>query len=474
MHRLHALPAALALVAALLLAPARAGRFWVITDIHVSEDYAVGSSPPTFCTKHVFGTGDAGQFGTFNCDSPYTSLLTSALDFVAASSARLRRCHATWALFLGDSPTLYAEHPAHAETDEMIQRGVDHVASLLEERVVRGAGVRVYPALGNHDRHPSTAVPPPETPQGAQYLRRMAGAWRRLGLSEESIESVLHGGYYTELVEDRVRLVVVNTNYWASSNPWALNTTGTSDFVFSGDLGGQWAWLRRVLAEARKAGERVVLAGHIPPGINVLNRKAYYVPSAELEYARVAEEFADVLAIALFGHLHRDCVHLVRRDAGAGPVVGSAVVVPSLSPRMASTPPGSGQTEGKHPAVRLFSYKSHGRRGLRVTDWTQYWANLTEGNARGSLAWGPSYSAAKEYGLRRFAASDMERFVQGLTTSREQWCRFERHWFVERWWPQCDLQCRARALCSFLYASDSGYKGCLTNATAPSYVCDRD
>eukprot|EP00727_Mastigamoeba_balamuthi_P002834 m51a1_g12548 hypothetical protein (81) ;mRNA; r:3490-3866 len=77
------------------------------------------------------------------------------------------------------------------------------------------------------------------------------------------------------------------------------------------------------------------------------------------------------------------------------------------------------------------------------------------------------------YGLQGLETEDLEGFVEGLAASREQWCRFERHWFVERWWPQCGLQCRARALCSFLYASAAGYKHCIGTVQPPAYVCDR-
>lgn len=72
--------------------------FWALTDVHISDDYVAGSAPKTFCTS---GSGSAGKFGTFNCDSPQPTLVASAFEFMKQNPA-------DGVFWLGDSPTQFA------------------------------------------------------------------------------------------------------------------------------------------------------------------------------------------------------------------------------------------------------------------------------------------------------------------------------------------------------------------------------
>ena len=55
----------------------------------------------------------------------------------------------------------------------------------------------------------------------------LADSWiNTLGLPNDTRESILRGGFYTTLVRPGLRLISLNTNYYASDNYWLfINST---------------------------------------------------------------------------------------------------------------------------------------------------------------------------------------------------------------------------------------------------------
>ncbi len=139
------------------LAAEEKGRFLVLTDVHIADDYVVGSAPKTFCTA---GTGKAGEHGYYNCDTPEATFLSS-LRFSQSVGPY------EFVLWLGDSPTKYLEHPQHNQTTAHVMENVRRVAEHIRARGLRpaenglgggGAGIVVRPDVSRMSRADRAAL----------------------------------------------------------------------------------------------------------------------------------------------------------------------------------------------------------------------------------------------------------------------------------------------------------------------------
>ena len=219
------------------------GRFIHLTDTHLLRAYGKGTDPKKNCIAGK-STGDAGEFGDYNCDTVW-----AVRNFTEETLKHRQK--PDFILYTGDHTALKDPNQSIADTEWYI----NDVANLLREvRAAYGPEVRVFPMLGNHDSFPFYQFPE----KGPFYVYEAAAAAWKDFLQPESLETVRIGGYYTELIEPGLRLVVVNTAMYFDGN-WVIPQWRV-------DPGGQFAWLRGVLQKAKDAGELVFIAAHIPPG----------------------------------------------------------------------------------------------------------------------------------------------------------------------------------------------------------------
>ena len=68
----------------------------------------------------------------------------------------------------------------------------------------------------------------------------------------------------------------------------------------------QQKWMEETLAMAAEKGEKVIIIGHIPPGIadTIKSYGDFYVP--------VVAKYRDIIVGQLFGHTHEDQFEVVR------------------------------------------------------------------------------------------------------------------------------------------------------------------
>ena len=218
------------------------GRFVHLTDTHLLRAYGAGTDPAKNCIAGA-SSGRAGAFGDYKCDSP-------ALVQNLTAEALKRGARPDFVLYGGDHVALKDPHASIADTVWFLR----DIARLLRDVQAALGGVRVFPMLGNHDTFPFYQFPE----KGPFYIYEAAAdAWKDL-LQPASLATVRAGGYYTELVEPGLRLVVVNTAMYFCGN-WMFSQRRV-------DPGRQLAWLRGVLQSARDNHERVFLAAHVPPG----------------------------------------------------------------------------------------------------------------------------------------------------------------------------------------------------------------
>jgi len=417
-------------------------QFVVLTDIHIADDYVVGSEPETFCTE---GKGKAGVYGYYNCDTPEKTLLSSLhfskqidpLDFV---------------VWLGDSPTKYAEHPQHNQTTEHIMQNVAHVCDLLSETF---PNVSIFPSLGNHDHNPDNGFGPDEH----DFLQQIAKLWSRW-LPEEALETVRIGGYYVLPAPhvEGLKIISLNTLYWSTTNPWMGNVTG--------DVTGQFMWFEKQLHIARASGEKVVVIGHVPPIFEIAFNQ--WRPDYYDMFTDILSTYPDVVVAGLFGHMHQDLFGVVAPVSNPNNLLTPAMVIPGVTPRASALHPTLGDLPGKNPAVRVYSYDSTG-----LLDYTQYYANIEKANAEQKPPeWLVDYSFKQEYGVSDFSVKTFNSLAKRLINNEEDWCKFYSHFFVRNYHASqvtVDL-IRRPVACSTLYTTEPEFLACVASAM-PSVKC---
>lgn len=155
-------------------------------------------------------------------------------------------------------------------------------------------GIPVYPVIGNHESQPMNMFPPNEVPPefSTQWLfEYMANEWSKW-LPEDDLETVRTGGYYTMLIHPGLRLIAVNNNDCTIYNWWLLYEPSF--------LRGQLQWIHDTLLKAEKAGEKVHIIGHQPPGDGTCFR-VY-----GREYNRIVDRFWNTISGQFVGHTHAD------------------------------------------------------------------------------------------------------------------------------------------------------------------------
>ena len=141
------------LLATLLLNPCSAGTFWHLSDLHLDYQYVTGGNLSSWChaplqTPSSQHPAAAGPDGDYNCDSPY-SLVMSALQAMVRLQPR-----PDFIVWTGDSAPHWSS--PHPPDQEYIFNVTKAVFSRLDQLF---PGVPVVPALGNHDSSPPDQFP---------------------------------------------------------------------------------------------------------------------------------------------------------------------------------------------------------------------------------------------------------------------------------------------------------------------------
>ena len=176
------------------------------------------------------------------------------------------------------------------------------------------------------------------------------------------------------------------------------------------------AWLRSQLAEARAAGQKVWVMGHIPPGIDAYSSLKSLAdpcggdsPVSSDALAQALTESSDVIALALFGHTHMDEIHLLEPEAaaqpsstGAAPVQGhmpgpvAVKLVPSISP-----------IDGNNPS---FTVAQVNPTTAELVDYRV----IAAADSSGTGAWSEEYDYAKSYHQPAFNAAAVSQLTSAF------------------------------------------------------------
>lgn len=292
------------------------GRFLHITDIHLDRNYKEGSSVVSTCHRNSphhkhGGSWRAGHWGTgvSDCDSP-RHLVNHTLSWIrdnwnvpAATESDGWPAHMfDFIIWTGDSARHDQDTQMPRKEEEIIKSNewaINAVESTFPD-------IPIVPNVGNNDifLH-NTMVPGP-----SHETRRFAKLWKNQ-LSEDALETVVHGGYFAkEVLPDRLAVLSLNTLYFYDSNkavdgcPRRHKKDKTVD---AGTL--QLEWLARELAQFRRRNMQVHIIGHVPPTAGNYFERCYDA------YTELVLRFQDTIVGQHFGHMNMDAFFVQESSA---------------------------------------------------------------------------------------------------------------------------------------------------------------
>ena len=161
-------------------------------------------------------------------------------------------------------------------------------------------------------------------------------------LSPSELATLVKGGYYTTMLGPKLRLIALQTVYYYKADKVTAQDP---------DPAGQFEWMEKLLQQSVAAGERVYIAGHVPPGCFDQSPNWCQMNDMHLKrYVSIVNKYAVCIVAQFYGHLHSDSFRIV--GDGAPPSHVSAFepktilfLAPSLSPH----------SMRNNPAVRQYT-----------------------------------------------------------------------------------------------------------------------
>jgi len=227
---------------------------------------------------------------------------------MAFMAAEQQRVPAAFVLFTGDFGQ--AGLSAACGPDESAQAQIiGNIAHALAGVRAAHPGVPVFPCFGNHDAAPGDIF---DGSAEMQWLYGQGGVLAPFSADfagdAQALAELQFGGWYsTPSPVPGLRIVALNTNYYAGTNPLLLNESSAASALGRGQL----EWLNDTLAAAEAAGERVWIIGHHPPA-------TAWLPGRSDAYRAVLTRYRATVAVEIFGHDHVD-EPLIVRECNAAP-----------------------------------------------------------------------------------------------------------------------------------------------------------
>ena len=203
---------------------------------------------------------------------------------------------------------------------------------------------------------------------------------------------------------------MLNTNYW-SAKSYHINKNVT----ITGDI--QLEWLTQQLNSATEKNQKVIISGHIPPGVSAYDGVSFWMKNYTEAYISLTTNISTDIIGQLYGHIHADRFKLQYRNDALNMSTSRdksyLLTAPSLTP-----------VYGSNPAFRVFDYDSQ-RESL--VDYHQYYIDLAASNVNKKAYWLPEYSFKDTY-EKDLTADNVENVVNDfLDPSSSSWFYYSRN-----------------------------------------------
>jgi sphingomyelin phosphodiesterase acid-like 3 len=234
------------------------------------------------------------------------------------------------------------DNPALNKPERFTHFAASAMNFVLGELAANFPGAQIVPVLGNNDSDMGDYAQP-----SPQFLHAVQPRWRKLaGQGEYASFGKL--GYFSVPLAGwpHVRVLALNSVAWSPK-------FSTTELTPSAAGEAELKWMQTTLAQARAAHDRVIVLGHIPPGLDAYASRqsdgkhivSMFNDCGELgakpgcdDFARKVPElmarFASTIEVAVFGHTHQNEFRLVGAGASAIPLQ----IVPSISPIAENNP----------------------------------------------------------------------------------------------------------------------------------------
>ncbi|KAF0980144.1 hypothetical protein FDP41_013358 [Naegleria fowleri] len=427
------------------------GYFWQITDPHLDSEYVVGSvancGQLVCCRKNSPRTNGtvqyAERFGTYApCDVPLETFV-SALEFIKNFPVE------------GDFVFYGGDNLVHDDWNYSKEYNLNYAILVANALRVTLQGSRyqnrVIPAIGNHDLAPINMYPL-DPKMNEWYLHPVGDAFQFSFSSfpdgDAALASFKTSGYFTLLIEPGFRAVVLNTQFQNPLNFWLLSTPDR-------DPGKQLAWLDQVLGKAQQANEKVVILGHIPPGIDTGDFMEESTGNYNDDFSNLVAKYSSILVGQFYGHTHNDHFKLFQ-DPKTNAPTGVAWVTPAIT-----------QWLYHNPAFRLIQYN---KKTLELENLYTFTANLTD--AKDKLTWTLEYDALTGYGIPDLSPQTMTGLLYNkLNAVESYWNKFAlRFTGGYPYHGLCSFheECKTKRICAMGNMQYSGYDKCIKAAGSNS------
>jgi len=392
--------------------PGNAGTFLLFSDVHFDPFADPGlvkalAAAPAGEWRGIFpksGTG-LGPYGK-DCDD---ALFQSFLDDMARSTPRPDFLLYPGDLLCHDFWTLYPRLTGDSTSQGLLSFITKTAEYFLGEVTRRFPDAPLFLALGNNDSFEGDFRIAPRSP----YLSATAPLVARLALKQEAgredfLRTYPEYGCYSAPLPGPGggRIVVVNDIFWSKRHPEKDQGGPVMDF------------LTRELERAGRAGEKVWLMTHVPPGENAKasaskflkkGRQVYdsiLTPAWNTALAGLMVKHASTVRASFAGHVHRDEFRLAYPRKGSMPELMMRLG-PSISP-----------ITGNNPGYQVYTYD---RTSLELLDMATHYLDMSVGNP----AWAEEYTYSRTYGRGLRASKDWQEMYQGLLTCPERREAFE-------------------------------------------------
>ncbi|KAL5022238.1 hypothetical protein ScPMuIL_001393 [Solemya velum] len=412
--------------------PKNVGWIWHVTDFHWDFTY---DDRRLSCREYQ---ADSGPFGDFWCDSPWR-LCQEAVNIMTLTKPKV-----DFVLWTGDNVLHGKDEDLNlTRNNEILTR----LTSLLSDAF---PDIPIYPTFGNHDYWPTDQFPA----HGNTLYNLTLENWKQWINDTVQENNFLKGAYYTVKTQHDLRIIALNTNLYYTSNKMTKDMKDPAD---------QFQWLELVLSEAATKKEKVLVTGHVPPGIYAPGGFSWMYKQFNEAFNDLMIKHSDVIVGLHFGHSHADLWSLYRNSAGE-PVV-PVFMAPSVTPWRYKI-----SASGHNPAVRLIKYDRDDGSPLDISN---YYMDLDLSNKNNRPEWQISYNMTTGYDIPDVTPSSLARVIGRMKTNMVPLQNYNKWRFANA--PAnvtvpCDDKCSQEVLCSLDHLDIDDFNSCLQNVSSGSGI----
>ncbi|KAK3094952.1 hypothetical protein FSP39_008293, partial [Pinctada imbricata] len=405
------------------------GTFLHVTDFHWDFSY---NGSDWSCNGDV---DMHGIYGDYWCDSPWELIVSSVEAMKNATPSP------DFIFWTGDNILHTRDENLSLDKNEELLK---NLTDLLKGHF---PNVPTYATFGNHDYYPNGQFP---THNNRLYNTTYVywKDWINKAGDAEQEENFKTGAYYTIKDKNGMRILALNTNLYYTFDKITKNYT---------DPAGQFEWMENTLNQSRLNNEKVLITGHVPPGIEATDEIQWMYEHYNKRFNKIIIDYSDIIIGLHFGHEHTDNIRLYMKNGSPEVVL---FLAPSVTPWRYKTPMGTGAPH--NPGFRLIKYDRGDGRHL---DLVQYYMDLTESNPNRKAEWKIEYAATKEWSIPDITPESIYSVLSKMDQPDSK--EFKDHF---RWRSvsvkhpdsqTCTRKCHSRIYCNFFHLGIDEFKSCV-------------